>query len=420
MKVLLINTHDRGGAGNACLRLHQGLLQSGIQSRIALKIRTKNLPFTTSVKPKQVKVSYFQKLRLKARRLLKVKLPTENIFLLNRDSRLELFSYPDSNFDITEAEYYKETDIINLHWVANFLDYSSFFKKNTKPVVWTLHDMNPFTGGEHYSEEFLGIDEKGNPTKRIVSEIEKKEFLKNLEVKKEALLNVSNLHIVTLCNWMYNEVKQSDLFKQFPIHLIPNGIDSSIFKPREQQYSRNLLGLPQNKKIILFVAESLENNRKGFAFLQKAIELIDQKDVVLCTTGIKIPNNESSNNIVDLGLIYDERLMSVIYSAADVFIIPSLMDNLPNTVLESLLCGTPVIGFPVGGIIDMIKHGENGYITEEVSVNSLVIQLNKFLETTNTFKRDLIRDNAVKKYDKKIQTKKYNQLFNEVLNKSKM
>jgi glycosyltransferase involved in cell wall biosynthesis len=107
--------------------------------------------------------------------------------------------------------------------------------------------------------------------------------------------------------------------------------------------------------------------------------------------------------------------MSVVYSAADVFVIPSLMDNLPNTVLESLMCGTPVIGFPVGGIPDMIQNGENGFITEEISVNSLVNTINKFLDNPNCFNKVEIRNNAVKKYDQKVQSKKYIDLFESIL-----
>lgn len=423
MKVLLVNTYDRGGAANACLRLHKGLLQEGLQSKVLLRTASKSVPFTYVAKPREEQVKYttYSKIKLKTikilkeLKLLKVKPKKINEFLINRDARLEMFSYPNSNYDITESELYKEADIINLHWVSNFIDYTSFFKKNTKPVIWTLHDMNPFTGGEHYSEEFLGIDVTGNPIKRIVTDAEKKEFLKNLEIKKKALQNVSNLHIVTLCNWMSDEVKKSELFKNYPIHLIPNGLDPSIFKPRDQKYSRDVLGLPQDKKIVLFVSDSINNNRKGFVFLKKALELVKRKDVILCAIGKKNEIITENNKIIELGVIYDERLMSLAYSAADVFVIPSLIDNLPNTAIESLLCGTPVIGFPKGGITDIIQHGVNGYLTEDISVKSLVIQLNIFLDNSKIFDKKNIRDNAIKKYSLKVQAKSYIKLFKKLI-----
>ncbi|WP_158838009.1 glycosyltransferase [Polaribacter sp. L3A8] len=423
MKVLLVNTYDRGGAANACIRLHKGLLQEGMESNVLLRTASKNIPFTYVASPidKQVKHSIYKKIKLKATKilkelkLLKVKPQKTNKFLINRDARLEMFSYPNSNFDITESELYKEADIINLHWVSNFLDYASFFKKNKKPVIWTLHDMNPFTGGEHYLEDFLGIDESGKPKKRSVTEIEKKEFLKNLKIKKEALQNVSNLHIVTLCTWMSEEVKKSELFKNYPIHLIPNGLDTTIFKPIDQKYSREVLGLPQDKKIVLFVSDSISNNRKGFVFLKNALELVKRKDVILCAIGRKNENLKEDNNIIELGVIHDERLMSVVYNAVDVFVIPSLMDNLPNTAIESLLCGTPVIGFPKGGITDIIEHGVNGYLTEDISVKSLVIQLNIFLDTSKIFNSVNIRDNAIKKYSLQVQATSYIKLFNKLV-----
>ena len=121
------------------------------------------------------------------------------------------------------------------------------------------------------------------------------------------------------------------------------------------------------------------------------------------------------DGIISLGAINHELLMSVVYSAADVFVIPSLMDNLPNTVLESIMCGTPVIGFPVGGIPDMIKDGVNGYLTDEISVGALKSVIEKFLEDPEAFNRDMIRQDAVRRYDLSVQAKAYIDLFSSIL-----
>ncbi len=421
MKILLVNTYDRGGAANACLRLHTGLLNEGIESSILFKAQQKKIKNASVLKPLQNSFSTSLKIKNKIRRILielklaKKRKPKENLFIKNRDKNLELFSYPDSLCDITESPLYKEADIINLHWVAGLLDYKSFFEKNTKPVVWTLHDMNPFTGGEHYSEKHIGIDLNGKPIERILIEKEKEEFGKVLKLKKEIFKNVKNLHIVSLCNWMSSELKKSIKFNNFPISIIPNGIDSEIFKPRNKEYSREILGIPIDKKVVLFVADSIGNHRKGFVFLQKAFEKLERDDVVLCAIGSKKATLESTGNIIELGAIYDERLMSIAYSAADVFVIPSLMDNLPNTVLESIMCGTPVIGFPIGGIPDMIQDGVNGLLTKEISVSSLIETLDLFLNSTDQFDRNKIRENAVKKYDQKIQADNYIKLFKSII-----
>lgn len=421
MKILLVNTFDRGGAANACLRLHNGLLEEGIDSNILFKVQQKKIVNSSVLKPLQKKLSTSVKIKNKIKRILielklaKKRKPKENLFIKNRNKNLELFSYPNSLYDVTESPLYKEADIINLHWVANFLDYESFFRKNTKPVVWTLHDMNPFTGGEHYSENIVGINNKGFPIKRELTSIEKNEFKKVLEIKQAVFKNVKNLHIVSLCNWMSSEIKKSAIFNKFPISIISNGIDSEVFKPRNTEYSRAILGIPKDKKVLLFVADSISNHRKGFVFLQKAFEKLDRNDTVLCAIGSKKSLLETISNSIELGPIYDERLMSIAYSAADAFVIPSLMDNLPNTVIESILCGTPVIGFPVGGIVDMIQDGENGYLAKEISAASLLEAINKYFVNSERIDSTKIRRNAVEKYNINISVKFYKKCFNELL-----
>jgi len=422
--VLLVNTFERGGAANACLRLHSGLLRAGVDSKVLLREKYKEIPQTFIIQPQQKKIFNNQRLCKKIRTFLKLfGITYKSIedfklsFFKNRDKRLEYFSFPDSSFDITASKLYKEADIINLHWVAEFLDYGSFFKKNTKPVIWTLHDMNPFSGGEHYEEEYLGMDENGYPIPRVITKIEKRLYNKIIALKFKALEGVNNLHIVTLCTWMTEEVKKSKVLRNFPVHLIPNGIDSTVFKQRDKEESRNRLNLPQGKKVILFVADSVDKDRKGFSFLKKAFEIIDNKDIWLCSIGGQAQQILNSNQYLSLGTLNDEVAMSYAYSAADVFVIPSLMDNLPNTVLESLMCGTPVIGFPVGGIVDMVQHGKNGYITEEINALSLLKTLQLFLAEGEKFNNREIRNNALEKYNQNIQADNYLKLYKSILNK---
>lgn len=426
MKLLLVNTYDKWGAANSCLRLHKGLLKSGVDSRVLLRYKEKNIPFTEVLKPRIKVTSKSQRVKIMFRRVLKEikvlkkKPSSENeLFLRNRTKGLEAFSFPDSKFDITTSESYNKADIVNLHWVANFLDYTSFFKENKKPVVWTLHDMNPFTGGEHYLENYLGIDEFGFPLMRVISEEELSIANKNTQIKIKALSKIDNLTIVAPSEWLAEEARRSEVFKNFPVFCIPYGLDVEIFKPRDKNYSRNLFGIPKDKKVILFVADSIDNNRKGFIFLKKALKQLSNQNLVLCAIGDKTNDFETAENILKLGIIYDERLMSVAYSAADIFVISSLMDNLPNTVLESLMCGTPVIGFPVGGIPDLIQDNINGFITEDISVDSLVKAINKFLNNPSCFNKIEIRKNALNKYDQKVQSQKYIDLFNSILNKRK-
>ena len=182
----------------------------------------------------------------------------------------------------------------------------------------------------------------------------------------------------------------------------------------DKNEAREFLNIPLDKKVILFVAESLTNHRKGFVFLKRAVEYIDNSDVVISVVG-KNKANLNFENIIELGMIKDEVKMSMAYAAADVFVIPSLMDNLPNTVLESLCCGTPVIGFPIGGIPDMIVNGENGLLTSEISVKALVKTLEEFLSHIEDYDRETIHKEAIKKYSLNVQANAYIDLFNTIL-----
>ena len=423
MNILIVNTIDKGGAAKACIRLHESLLKQGLKSKLLLRDRSKVRPHvyrfvnksSSNSKLKILKIKFINALRLLG--VFKNNRPHANlVFKKNRSKDLDYFSFPNSLYDITKSPLYEEADIINLHWVADFLDYKTFFKKNTKPVVWTLHDMNPFTGGEHFLQTMVGMDKNGQPIKRLLTNTEKKVFIENIELKQLALAQVKNLNIVAPSKWLAREAKSSTIFSKYDVHSIPYGLDSKVFQPRDQKLSRDLFQIPHDKKIILFVADSLGNHRKGFTFLKLAFEKMDRADVVLCAVGDKYNNLDSRSNLIQLGLITDELLMSMAYSAADVFIIPSLMDNLPNTVLESLMCGTPVIGFPVGGIPDMVEHGVNGLLTKSIDSASLVETIASFLESINRFDRNKIRANALSKYDSNIQARSYMNLFDKIAN----
>lgn len=426
MKVLLVNTYDRGGAANSCKRLHLGLLSKKVDSKILLRLKENQLINTYQflIENSLIKPTYKLRAIKKINRILSKiglnKIPDkrdeQRKFLNERPSGLEMFSFPNSGIDITKSELYKEADLINLHWVANFLDFESFFKKNKKPLVWTLHDMNAFSGGEHYEEKYLGIDNSGYPLKRDIS---KKELLvsnANIAIKRKVISRVKNLTIVTPSKWLMEEAKKSEVFRGRDIHHIPYGIDQKVFAPKDKITSRNELKIPKEKKVVLFVADFLKNNRKGLKFLTLAFEQLDRKDVVVCAVG-NHPGKFVNPNFMNLGSIKEEKELSVVFSAADVFVIPSLMDNLPNTVLEALMCGTPVIGFPVGGIPEMIDEGVNGMVTKEISVTSLSDTINIFLNSMEKFDRGTIRENAIQKYALQIQANNYISLFREILDK---
>jgi glycosyltransferase involved in cell wall biosynthesis len=427
MKILHINTTDKGGAANACLRLHEGLLSAGIDSKV-LVLNKSNNNFHEVYEYEIAKERTFPaRLRRKIGRILKeVGLSKEKIFIKEsknerqnlqrlRSKSLEMFSFPESNIDITNNKFFREADVIHLHWVARFLDYKTFFAKCNKPIVWTFHDQNPFLGVEHYAEKFLRPDNQGFPTIRQFDDYELEIEEKYKRIKRE-IFKETPLNIIALCNWMKDEVVDSQVFMLSNIDIIPNGIDSNQFRILDRNFCRELLNLPLDKKIIFFVSNNIDNNRKGLAYLLKTFENTEVDNLVICSIGNKTSFQNENKNFIELGAIHDQRLMNVAYSAADVFVIPSLVDNLPNTVIESLLCGIPVISFPVGGMIDMIKHKQNGYITKEISVGALSNAINLFFREGIEWTSDKIREDAVERYDISVQVKNVLKLYNDIWN----
>lgn len=402
MNILHINTYDRGGAANAAIRLHQALLKEGVNSKFLCLHKTKSdIPELFSFER-----SYpsFWKKGLKKLGLYRTNREkiTEKIRKLS--GKYEAFTFPITDFDLLKNPLVQEADIINLHWVANFLDWPSFFKGINKPIVWTLHDMNPFQGGFHYWE-----DKKNNEL--AFSELEND----LCEIKTEILSKYMDLHIVTPSKWLLNESKKSQILGDFPHHHIHYSLDLEIFKPHQQSFARDVFGFPDDKKILLFVSQSTTNRRKGLDLLRSALEQLEDKSaLVTVAIGSKPKDEASFAGVQFLGSIHDERLMALAYSAADAFVIPSREDNLPNVMLESIACGRPVIGFTVGGIEEVITNGLNGVLSEEVNAECLAVAITKALEFP--FDLDWIRQDAVGRFDQKVQANRYIELFKKLLN----
>jgi glycosyltransferase involved in cell wall biosynthesis len=439
MRILHVNTSTKGGAGIACLRLHEALLNSGLDSKVLALTNLNSDSFVKSFRPTQkssakIPQTIAQRLNDKLHRLAvelwlskprppdadpaRVERERRKAFIASRPKGLDWFSYPDTGLDITESDEYQWADIIHLHWVADFLDWESFFLKNTKPLVWTLHDQNPFLGGQHYAERFLGINSIGEPQPRMLSSSEIDEETRVKTRKQLAVVNASDIHVVSPSSWLYNEAKKSELLGRFTHYRIPNHFPASVFKPWDKSFCRSILGIPDERMVILFVADSIEVGRKGFPFLQRAISYLDEDSTIrplLCSVG-RQTSIASSLDRIELGHVTDERLMAMIYASADVFLIPSLEDNLPNTMIESILCGTPVIGFPSGGIVDAIgEQFENGYICDEVSAISLKNALLKFLNNPLIFNRMSIASFAASRYSGYAVTSRYSDLYRSIL-----
>jgi glycosyltransferase involved in cell wall biosynthesis len=413
MKPLLINTSDAGGAGKACLRIHLGLIQNGIESKVLIKERSgHSIEHLYEIQQKENFI--LKKSKLFFNLIQNYSIKELHLFYKDFKNNEEL-SFPFHSIRLLKEELFNTADLINLHWVSNLMDYRTFFKNCKKPVIWTLHDMYPFSGRKHYDQIYHAIDEKGYPTKRMVSKTELKLQEKIIQYKKEALSHIENLTVICPSDWLAKEAKKSLVFRNRDVHVIRNGIDTETFNLHDKYKSRKDFGIPADKTVLLFVADSITNFRKGFIFLKRALETIKDNNLFLLIIGQSDSSINTDIQLLNLGYVSDDIRMSKIYSAADAFIIPSLADNLPNTIVESLMCGTPVIAFPSGGIPEMIEHEKNGLLCEEISVQSLRSQIMKFLDIKQSFSNTRIRTDAEKKYNVLNQSAKYAEVFNSVL-----
>jgi glycosyltransferase involved in cell wall biosynthesis len=383
MKILHINTNKKGGAAKACIRINEALNQKGVNSKLLFKNNHKK-DFSDTYSPNKTEKILNLLYRIRNKILKKV-------FLIKKDN---ILSFPDSQLKIESTIEYENSDIINLHWVSSFLDYK-FFLKNKKPIVWTLHDMEPFSGGNHYSNK------KINSLNKLIIKY-KKYFLS--KSKKQ-------INIVCPSKWLTKESKNSQLFGNFPHYNIPNPFDPKVFKAYNNEKTRKEFKIPKDKKVILFVSDSLDDKRKGFSILEDAFNKIKVKDIILCSVGNN-KNKITKNNYIDLGYINDEKKMAKVYSMADIFVIPSIEDNLPNTMIESLMCGTPVVGFKIGGIEETINHGFNGFLSNNVDSDSLLETINEALETN--FNSEKIIEDSRNKYSYDVIAKKYIDLYNKI------
>lgn len=399
MKVIHINTFLKGGAYQAANRLQNGLLEIGIDS---------NLIGFSGIPPNKNTYSYPKWKALYLKIVKKLKLPInqegKNVKLLPVEGTYENYSFPTSSIDLSRHPLVEQADIIHLHWVNNFLDYPSFFKKVNKPIVWTLHDMNLFQGGFHYL-----VDQQQN---HIFFERLDEKLIK---IKKSSISRVKNLQIVCPSKWLMSMSRNSQMCGKVPHDHIFNCLDLNVFKPLPKKSLRLKYNIPNNKLVFLFIADNIENHRKGFDIIINAIQSFGhRKDFVFCVLG-ELNTNLKDNIITQFGFISDLNELAEIYNIADAVILPSREDNLPNVMLESISCGTPVIAFPIGGIPEVVINGLTGILAREVSSVSLKEAIFTFANREILFNQDDIRSFAEKHFDQKTQASKYLKIYQRAL-----
>jgi len=358
------------------------------------------------------------------RRLLRRREITRSFtpYRMSRPEGNDRFSHHRSEHGDSLLRQLPPCDVINLHWIATFVDYQAFFPEVIRhtPVVWRLPDMNPFTGGCHYDDGCGRFAERCGACPQLGS-TDPEDLSASIWRRKQAIYGrivPGGVHIVATSRWMADQVEGSVLLHGFPVTIIPNGVDTEDFSPRDQRFARNLFDIPQEAKVVLFAATSLDNRRKGFELLVQALARIrDVPKLLLVSVGRGKALIDGRIPHVHLGHMENDRSLSLAYSAADVFAIPSRQEAFGLTALESLACGTPVVGFAAGGVPDMVRPGITGLLAPVHDVKALASAIVQVLQDPEARAEMAAncRRIAVQEYALETQAQRYRALYEMVL-----
>ena len=368
MRVLIVNTSERtGGAAVAAHRLMDALNNHGIKATMLVGDRSGGKMQTDCLTVVSLKGHWRQQWHFLWERLV--------IFFHLHLRKKHLFEIDIANAgtDITRLRVFREADIIHLHWINQgmlSLDGIRKILRSGKPVVWTMHDMWPATAICHLT---LGCDKfktachhcKYLPGGGHISDLSA-----SVWHRKQSVLHGQSATFVACSRWLEGEAHQSALLTDQKIVSIPNPIDTNIYKVGNKAEARQRLGLPEDKQILLFVSQRVTNRNKGMDYLVEACQiLVNQYPDMRERTAIAILGGHAEEvggllpfETYPLGYVSDEQRIVDVYNAANVFVLPSLSENLPNTIMEAMACGVPCIGFKVGGIPEEIDHLKNGYV----------------------------------------------------------
>lgn len=420
MNILLLNTSDTtGGAAQACNRLYRALQQQGADVSFMVNEKSGN-----SADVHSFNENFF------SRKIADVRFAAERVLLfpkLQNKKDLFFFSPANTGMDISAHPAVQQADIIHLHWLnQGFLSLASLQKLVSlkKKIVWTLHDMWGFTGGCHYARGCENFKAHCGNCPYLAAGQEN-DLSSDVWKKKHSVYDKNIFTFVTCSKWLAGIAAQSSLLKGFAIHPIPNPIDVQLYQPQDKIAARRSFNLSPDKFFILFASQNLADERKGFRYLREALELLHANNPLLRDTVELLVFGKSKIDLQNLlplkvnalGSLSSQEKIVAAYNAANVFVLPSLEDNLPNTVMEALACGVPVVAFNTGGIPEMVKDGVNGFLAEQKSSVQLADAMLRIIQNKISYESfaQNARQKALENFTYEKVAKKYLELYATIL-----
>ncbi len=416
MRVLLINTSERiGGAAIACSRLMEALKNNGIKAKML-------------VRDKQTEQLTVVSLDRSWRLVWKFVWERIRIWQANRFKKHNLFAVDIANTgtDITSLPEFQQADVVHLHWVNQGMLSLGNLKKifdSGKPVVWTMHDMWPATGICHYADGCSLYEEECHHCPQLYGGGSRRDLSCRVFRKKRTLYRNRRITFVACSRWLEGMARKSGLLTGQTIVCIPNPINTNLFRPRNRQEARSRCLLPQDKKLMLFGSVKITDKRKGIDYLVESCRLLAESHPELCEQlGVVAFGNQSQQlekmfpfKVYPLDFVRDEHRLADIYNAVDIYVTPSLQDNLPNTIMEAMASGIPCVGFNVGGIPEMIDHLHNGYVAHYKSAEDFA---NGIWWTLTDPGYEGLSEAACRKaashYSERVVAKQFTDLYNKV------
>ena len=415
MNIVHLNTNARGGAARAACRLHQGLRGIGLDSCMLVQFKTDDDP--TVMGP----ATPAGRMMARLRRHLDSSLV--RLYRRRQDGLFSLAMLPDR---LASQVATLQVDIVHLHWVAyGFLRIESL-RGFQKPLVWTLHDMWPFTGGCHY-DNYCGRYRASCGLCPILGSSREGDLSRWIWRRKRRAWQGLPLTVVSPSRWLAERARDSALFQGVRTEVIPLGVDITRFKPADQRFARERLSLPQDRQLILWGSTGrLANPHKGFQFLEAGLHELAKMNSTATVELVVFGGSERANppdlpvKVRFLGRLHDDVSLALLYAAGDVLVVPSPQDNFPQVAIEAMACGTPVVAFATTGLLDVVEHQHNGYLAEPFSPQSLAQGLAWTLEDPER-RRALshgARQKAEAEFALQVMAQRYADLYEEILGDS--